>query len=157
MYITNTHNAFRQNTSTQGTKTSMQYLINPKKKIYSRTKKKKSLEFYSSAFKILFFFFFTVEIILKSFADFEIQKKQLRRSEMFIISFIFLKDLQLKKIFVCCSRLVLLSQIVNLFLKFFILSFFMDYSVVNGGFFLLKMLINKREKDEMQWISHIYF
>jgi len=76
---------------------------------------------------------------------------------MFIISFIFLKDLQLKKIFVCCSRLVLLSQIVNLFLKFFILSFFMDYSVVNGGFFLLKMLINKREKDEMQWISHIYF
>merc|ERR1712034_11749 len=98
-----------------------------------RTKKKKSLEFYSSAFKILFFFFFTVEIILKSFADFEIQKK-VRRSKMLIISFIFLKDLQLKKIFVCCSRLVLLSQIVNLFLKFFILSFFMDYSVVNGGF-----------------------
>lgn len=113
----------------------MQYLINPKNKsIQGPKKKKKSLEFYSSAFKILFFFFFTVEIILKSFADFEIQKKQLRRSEMFIISFIFLKDLQLKKIFVCCSRLVLLSQIVNLFLKFFILSFFMDYSVVNGGF-----------------------
>jgi len=75
----------------------VQYLINPKKKSIQGPKKKKSLEFYSSAFKILFFFFFTVEIILKSFADFEIQKKTIETKRNVYYLFYFSQGFAIKK------------------------------------------------------------